>query len=60
MLGFVFGAPGPMEMVIIAVVALLLFGNRLPKIMRSLGSGIVEFRKGLEYGVEEEEKNESA
>jgi len=32
---------------IIALVAFLLFGNRLPSIMRSLGSGISEFKKGM-------------
>jgi sec-independent protein translocase protein TatA len=39
--------PGPAEMVIIAIVALLLFGRRLPEVGRSLGKGIVEFKKGL-------------
>jgi sec-independent protein translocase protein TatA len=39
--------PGPMEMAIIAVVALLLFGRRLPEVGRSLGKGILEFKKGL-------------
>ena len=42
-----FWMPGPWEMVIIAVVALLLFGRRLPEVGRSLGKGIVEFKKGL-------------
>ena len=32
---------------IIAVVVFLLFGNRLPSVMRSLGSGISEFKKGM-------------
>ncbi len=40
-------APGPMEMVIVGMVALLLFGTRLPSVMRSLGVGITEFKKGL-------------
>lgn len=48
-----FFSPGPMEMVIIAAIALLLFGNRLPSVMRSLGRGIVEFKKGVQ-GIEEE------
>ena len=34
---------GPWEIVLVALVALLLFGNRLPSVMRSLGKGIVEF-----------------
>jgi sec-independent protein translocase protein TatA len=48
-----FGMPGPWEIVIILVVALLLFGRRLPEVGRSLGRGIVEFKKGLR-GVEDE------
>ena len=50
---FGFGAPGPMEMIVIAVVVLLLFGNRLPSVMRSLGRGVVEFKKGIN-GIEDE------
>lgn len=38
---------GPMELVVIGVIALLIFGPRLPSVMRSLGKGIVEFKKGL-------------
>lgn len=39
---------GQTELLIVGVVALLLFGNRLPSVMRSLGSGISEFKKGLD------------
>jgi sec-independent protein translocase protein TatA len=52
LLGY-FGMPGPFEMLIIAAIVLLLFGNRLPSVMRSLGRGIVEFKKGVQ-GIEEE------
>ena len=38
---------GPMEWVVIAVVAVLIFGRRLPDVGRSLGQGLVEFKKGL-------------
>lgn len=38
---------GPTEAVVIGLVALLLFGPRLPHVMRSLGKGIVEFKKGI-------------
>lgn len=48
-----FGLPGGAELIIVAFVILLLFGNRLPSVMRSLGQGIVEFKKGVK-GVEEE------
>jgi sec-independent protein translocase protein TatA len=44
---------GPMEWIIILVVMLLLFGRRLPEVGKSLGKGIVEFKKGLS-GVEED------
>ena len=36
------------DMLIIGIIALLLFGNRLPSVMRSLGQGVTEFKKGLE------------
>ena len=35
------------------VIALLLFGNRLPSVMRSLGRSVTEFKKGVS-GIEEE------
>jgi len=44
---------GPMELAIFAVVVLLLFGHRLPSVMRSLGTGIVEFKKGVK-GMEDD------
>ena len=40
-------SPGPTEIIVIAAVALLLFGSRLPKVGRSLGRSIVQFKKGL-------------
>jgi len=46
-------APGPMELMIIAAVGLLLFGNRLPQVMRSLGKSVVEFKKGVN-GIEDD------
>jgi sec-independent protein translocase protein TatA len=42
-----FGSLGTSEAILIGIVALLLFGNRLPEVMRSLGRGVVEFKKGL-------------
>jgi sec-independent protein translocase protein TatA len=35
------------EMMIIMGIAVLLFGKRLPEVGRSLGKGIIEFKKGL-------------
>jgi sec-independent protein translocase protein TatA len=34
-------------MIIILVIALLIFGKRLPEVMRSLGKGISEFKRGM-------------
>jgi sec-independent protein translocase protein TatA len=48
-----FFSPGPMEMVIIGVIAVLLFGKRLPEVGRSLGRSLVEFKKGIS-GIENE------
>lgn len=39
--------PGPVEWIVIGGIALLVFGKRLPEVARSLGKGIVEFKKGL-------------
>lgn len=47
------GSLGWTEIIVISVIALLLFGRRLPEVGRSLGKGIVEFKKGLK-GVEDE------
>jgi sec-independent protein translocase protein TatA len=44
---------GPMEMAIVGVVAVLLFGKRLPEVGRSLGKGLMEFKKGVR-GIEDE------
>ena len=47
------GMPGGAEWIVIAAIGLLLFGKRLPEVGRSLGKGIVEFKKGLK-SVEDE------
>jgi len=44
-MGFGFG---PGQVFLLTLVVLLLFGNRIPQMMRSIGTGIGEFKKGLE------------
>jgi len=43
----------PSHIIILLVVGVLLFGKRLPEIGRSLGKGLVEFKKGMQ-GVEDD------
>jgi len=38
---------GPSELVIVGIIAVLLFGKRLPEVAKSLGSSYREFRSGL-------------
>jgi sec-independent protein translocase protein TatA len=45
------------EIWVVLAVALLLFGHRIPSMARSLGSGIVEFKKGLKGDDDPDAKN---
>ncbi len=42
-----FGMPGGWEWIVVLVLGVLIFGRRLPEVGRSVGRGIVEFKKGL-------------
>ncbi|TWW10288.1 hypothetical protein E3A20_07070 [Planctomyces bekefii] len=42
--------PGMGELAIILVICLVLFGSRLPSTMRSLGTSLKEFKKGMREG----------
>jgi len=49
-----FGGLSPWELLIVVLVIVLLFGSaKIPQLMRGLGSGINEFKKGLKEGDKE-------
>jgi len=41
---FTMGGP---ELLVVLIVALLVFGKRLPQVTRSLGSSVREFKQGM-------------
>jgi sec-independent protein translocase protein TatA len=48
------------ELLIILLIILVLFGGRnLPKLSRSLGESMREFRKGIDEGASNETKNKT-
>ena len=52
-----FGGIGPWEVVIVTIVALLVFGKRLPEVARSAGKSLSAFKKGLNETEEEIERS---
>ena len=44
---------GGTELMVVGLVSLLIFGNRLPSVMRSLGKSVTEFKKGV-AGIEDD------
>jgi sec-independent protein translocase protein TatA len=45
--------PGWLEIVVILAVLLLVFGKRLPDVMRNLGKGLTQFKRGMRESVDE-------
>ena len=43
----------PVELMIVGVIAVLLFGKKLPDVARSMGKSFVEFKKGMR-GIEDD------
>jgi sec-independent protein translocase protein TatA len=51
--------PGILEIALIAFIILILFGGRkIPEIMKGLGKGITEFKKGVKDEENKSEKSE--
>ena len=53
-----FWTPGPLELIIILVIAVLIFGRRLPEIARSIGKSLTEFKKGVNEAKETKDELE--
>ena len=54
----ILGMIGPWQIILIVVVVLLLFGGKkIPELMKGIGQGAREFKKGIS-GEEEEKKND--
>jgi len=54
------GNLGMLEWTVILIIALLLFGRRLPEVGKSLGQGIKEFKKGLKDTSDEVQKTDDS
>ena len=53
------GAIGPLQLVVIVLVVLLLFGGRkIPELMRGLGRGVKEFKDAVNKDYSAEETSE--
>ena len=57
MLAFISGI-SPIGMIVILVIALLIFGNRLPEVARSIGKALTEFKRGLRDAGEDTTSND--
>lgn len=56
----ILGVIGPWQIILIIAVVLLLFGGKkIPELMRGIGKGAREFKKGISGEEEEEKKSDT-
>ena len=53
-------APNPVTLIIFGGIILLLFGSRLPGVMRSMGSSVSEFKKGVRDGEDDNKPDDDS
>lgn len=49
----------PLHLIVILVIALMLFGNRLPEVARSMGRSINEFKRGLRESNDDDDSSDT-
>ena len=49
----------PVQLVVLLIIALLIFGHKLPSVARSLGTSVSEFKKGVKEGEMDLQKMEA-
>ena len=47
------GGLGTWELLVILIIALLIFGSRLPSVMRNLGKSVNEFKHGMNESIKD-------
>jgi len=47
------GGLGTWELLVILIIALLIFGSRLPSVMRNLGKSVNEFKSGMNESIKD-------
>jgi sec-independent protein translocase protein TatA len=51
-------SPGPLEIILILVIVLLLFGGKkIPELMKGMGKGIKNFKEGISSDDDEDAKD---
>jgi sec-independent protein translocase protein TatA len=49
----------PIQLIVLLIIALLIFGHKLPSVARSLGTSVSEFKKGVKEGEMDLQKMEA-